>query len=107
MTRKIIYSIVPLLVLLAAASLACIVGYFVFRGIDGQLPLSKIITKSTQLFLVLSIFPAMAYLKFNKGDLGFAAKAVFFRASIAGVRFGICNVDAGIYRRVRAWHPYY
>ncbi|MGZ4979720.1 MAG: CPBP family intramembrane glutamate endopeptidase, partial [Methylobacter sp.] len=60
MIKKTIYSIVPLLVLLSAISLACIVGYFIFQAIDGRLPLSKIITKATQLFLVLSIFPAMA-----------------------------------------------
>lgn len=92
MIRNIIYSLVPLLVLLAASSLACIVGYFIFQGIDGQLPLSKIITKSTQLFLVLSIFPAMAYLKFNKGDLGFAVKAVFFKQVLLGFGLGFATL---------------
>jgi len=92
MTRKITYSLVPLLVLLAAASLACIVGYYVFQAIDGQLTLSKIITKSTQLFLVLSIFPAMAYLKLNKRDLGFAAKAVFFKQVLLGFGLGFATL---------------
>jgi membrane protease YdiL (CAAX protease family) len=92
MIRNIIYSLVPLLVLLAASSLACIVGYFIFQGIDGQLPLSKIITKSTQLFLVLSIFPAMAYLKVNKADLGFAAKAVFFKQVLLGFGLGFATL---------------
>lgn len=92
MIRNIIYSLVPLLVLLAAASLACVVGYFVFQGIDGQLPLPKIITKSTQLFLVLSIFPAMAYLKLNKGDLGFAAKAVFLKQVLLGFGLGFATL---------------
>jgi len=92
MTRKIIYSIVPLLVLLAASSLACIVGYFIFQGIDGRFPLSKVITKSTQLFLVLSIFPAMAYLKLSKADLGFAAKAVFFKQVLLGFGLGLATL---------------
>ncbi len=92
MLRHVIYSLVPLLVLLAASSLACIVGYFVFQGIDGQLPLSKIITKSTQLFLVLSIFPAMAYLKFNKGDLGFAEKTVFLKQVMLGFGLGFATL---------------
>jgi membrane protease YdiL (CAAX protease family) len=92
MTRKIIYSIVPLLVLLAASSLACIVGYFIFQSIDGRFPLSKVITKSTQLFLVLSIFPAMAYLKLNKSDLGFAAKAVFFKQVLLGFGLGFATL---------------
>jgi membrane protease YdiL (CAAX protease family) len=92
MTRKIIYSIMPLLVLLAASSLACIVGYFIFQGIDGQFPLSKVITKSTQLFLVLSIFPAMAYLKLSKADLGFAAKTVFFKQVLLGFGLGFATL---------------
>jgi membrane protease YdiL (CAAX protease family) len=92
MTRKIIYSIVPLLVLLTVSSLACIVGYFVFQGIDGRFPLSKVITKSTQLFLVLSIFPAMAYLKLSKADLGFAAKAVFFKQVLLGFALGFATL---------------
>ncbi|MCK9620904.1 MAG: CPBP family intramembrane metalloprotease [Methylobacter sp.] len=92
MIRKIIYSIVPLLVLLAASSLACIVGYFIFQGIDGRFPLSKVITKSTQLFLVLSIFPAMAYLKLSKTDLGFAAKAVFFKQVLLGFGLGFATL---------------
>ncbi|MDP1666378.1 MAG: CPBP family intramembrane metalloprotease [Methylobacter sp.] len=92
MIKKIIYSIVPLLVLLSAASIACIVGYFIFQGIDGRLPLSKIITKSTQLFLVLSIFPAMAYLKFNKGDLGFVTKAVFLKQVLLGFGLGFVTL---------------
>ncbi|MGZ5620928.1 MAG: CPBP family glutamic-type intramembrane protease [Methylobacter sp.] len=92
MTRKTIYSIVPLLVLLSAISLACIVGYFVFQAIDGRLPLSKIITKSTQLFLVLSIFPAMAYMKLNRGDLGFAAKALFFKQVLFGLGLGFATL---------------
>jgi membrane protease YdiL (CAAX protease family) len=92
MTRKIVYSLVPLLVLLTASSLACIVGYYVFQAIDGQLTLSKIITKSTQLFLVLSIFPAMTFLKLNKRDLGFAAKAVFFKQVLLGFGLGFATL---------------
>ncbi|MCK9397448.1 MAG: CPBP family intramembrane metalloprotease [Methylobacter sp.] len=92
MIKKIIYSIVPLLVLLAAASLACIAGYFIFQGTEGQFSLSKIITKLTQLFLVLSIFPAMAYLKFTKSDLGFAAKPVFLKQVLQGLGLGFVTL---------------
>lgn len=92
MIRKIIYSLVPFLVLLTASALACIVGYFIFQGIDGQLPLSKIITKATQLFLVLSIFPAMVYLKFNKHDLGFAEQAVFLKQILSGFGLGFITL---------------
>jgi membrane protease YdiL (CAAX protease family) len=92
MLRYIIYSTVPLLVLLATASLACIVGYLVLHNVETDFSLSKIITKSTQLFLVLSIFPAMAYLKFNKGDLGFATKARFLKQLLLGFGLGFITL---------------
>ncbi len=92
MIRNISYSLMPLLVLLAASSLACIAGYFIFQGINGQLPLAKIISKTTQLFLVLSIFPAMAYLKLNSSDLGFAPKSVFFKQLLLGFGLGFMTL---------------
>lgn len=92
MLKHIIYSIVPLLVLLVAASLACIVGYLVMQNVETDFSLSKIITKSTQLFLVLSIFPAMAYLKFNKADLGFAARSVFLKQLLLGFGLGFITL---------------
>lgn len=92
MNKYITSLIAPLLVLTAAASLACIVGYFIFQGIDGYFPLSKIITKSTQLFLALSIFPAMAWLKFNKSDLGFAPRPVFLTQISQGIGLGFITL---------------
>lgn len=92
MLRYIVYSIVPLLVLLATASLACIVGYLVLQNVETDFSLSKIITKSTQLFLVLSIFPAMAYLKFNKADLGFAARTIFLKQILLGFGLGFITL---------------
>ena len=92
MSKKIIYTLVPLLVLLVASSLACIAGYFIFQGVAGQLSLAKIISKTTQLFLVLSIFPAMAYLKLNRSDLGFAPKAVFFKQLLLGFGLGFMTL---------------
>lgn len=90
--RNIIYSIVPLLVLLAASALACIVGYFIMQAIGDQLSLSQIITRLTQLFLVLSIYPAMAYLGLKKGDLGVAGKAVFLKQVFQGFGLGFVTL---------------
>ena len=87
-----LYAIVPLLVLLAAISLACIVGYFIMQGIGDQFPFRKVISKSTQLFLVLSIFPAMAYLKINKEELGFAARPVFLKQLLQGFGLGFMTL---------------
>jgi membrane protease YdiL (CAAX protease family) len=84
--------LIPLLVLLIASSLACIAGYLIVQGTDVQLPLSKIISKATQIFLVLSIFPAMAYLKLSKTDLGFARKAVFLKQVYIGLGLGLITL---------------
>ena len=90
--RYLFYTIVPLLVLLAAISLACIVGYFIVQGIGDFVPFRKIISKSTQLFLVLSIFPAMAYLKINKEELGFAPRPVFLKQLLQGFGLGFMTL---------------
>ncbi len=90
--RYLFYTLVPLLVLLAAISLACIVGYFIMQGIGDFVPFRKIISKSTQLFLVLSIFPAMAYLKINKEELGFAARSIFLKQLLQGFGLGFMTL---------------
>jgi membrane protease YdiL (CAAX protease family) len=89
---SILYTIVPLFVLLAAVALACIVSYFIMQAIGDQFPFRKVITKFTQLFLVLSIFPAMAYLKINKEELGFAARPVFLKQLIQGFGLGFITL---------------
>jgi len=90
--RYLFYTFVPLLVLLAAISLACIVSYFIVQGIGEFVPFRKIISKSTQLFLVLSIFPAMAYLKINKEELGFAPRPVFLKQLLQGFGLGFITL---------------
>ena len=92
MMRYLFYTFVPLLVLLAAISLACIVSYFIVQGIGEFVPFRKIISKSTQLFLVLSIFPAMAYLKINKEELGFAPRPVFLKQLLQGFGLGFITL---------------
>jgi membrane protease YdiL (CAAX protease family) len=92
MMRYFFYTVVPFLVLLAATSLACIVGYFIVLGIGDAIPFRQILTRSTQLFLVLSIFPAMAYLKINKEELGFAPGLVFLKQLLQGFGLGFMTL---------------
>jgi membrane protease YdiL (CAAX protease family) len=90
--RYVFYTVIPFLVLLAATSLACTVGYFMVLGIGDAIPFRQILTRSTQLFLVLSIFPAMAYLKINKEELGFAPRLVFFKQLLKGFGLGFMTL---------------
>lgn len=90
--RYFIYSIVPLLILLTAITLACIIGYFVLLGIGDQFPFDKVISKATQLFLVLSIFPTMAIMGINKEQLGFAGRSLFLKQLLHGFCLGFVTL---------------
>lgn len=92
MLIRLFYALVPLLVLLGATVLACVLGYFIMLGLDGQLPLRKIISKSTQLLLVLSIFPLMRYLNINREQLGFADRNLFFKQLGQGFVLGFVTL---------------
>ena len=87
MIRNIYYAIVPLLVLFCALLLSCTLGYFIVQGIGDAMPFRQILTRSTQLYLVLSIYPLARYLKISKKEFGFAPSLVFLKQLCQG--FGI------------------
>ena len=89
---SLMYALVPLLVLLAATFLACILAYFLVSVWGDELSFRTIIRKSTQLFLVLSIFPAMHYLRLSKFDLGFSSRPVFIKQLFQGVGLGFVTL---------------
>jgi membrane protease YdiL (CAAX protease family) len=90
--RIIFYALVPLLVLLFAVSLSCILAFFVIKGVGDVVPFQKIISKSTQLLLILSIFPTMKLLNIDKAQLGFAARPVFFKQLGQGLVLGFLTL---------------
>jgi len=62
-------------------------GYFIVQGIGDAMPFRQILTRSTQLYLVLSIYPLARYLKISKKEFGFAPSLVFLKQLCQG--FGI------------------
>jgi uncharacterized protein len=84
--------VMPLLVLLVATFLACILAYVVVLVWDDGVSFRTIIKKASQVFLVLSIFPAMHYLKLNKFDLGFAARPAFIKQIASGFGLGFITL---------------
>lgn len=92
MKRYLVYSIIPLLVLLAATTTACVLGYLIALGLDDPSALRKLIIRLTQILLLLSIFPTMAYLKFKKEDLGFTARPRFIKQLQQGFGLGIITL---------------
>ncbi|MEQ1546183.1 MAG: CPBP family intramembrane glutamic endopeptidase [Methyloglobulus sp.] len=91
MMKRCLYALVPLLVLLAATFLACILAY-ILVSLWHDLSFRFIVKKASQLFLVLSIFPAMYYLKLNKFDLGFSQRPVFVKQLWQGVGLGFITL---------------
>lgn len=92
MKRYLVNLIVPLLILLAATSTACALGYLIALGLGDQSMLRKLIIRLTQISLLLSIFPAMAYLKFKKEELGFTARPVFIKQLAQGFGLGLVTL---------------
>lgn len=90
--RCVFYALVPLVVLLLAISLSCIIAFFVIKGVGDVVPFQKIISKSTQILLILSIFPAMKILNIDKEQLGFATRPVFFKQLLQGLGLGLLTL---------------
>ena len=90
--RYLFYTIVPLLILLVALSLACVISYFIVLGIGDAISFRQLINRLAQLFLMLSIFPAMAYLKISKAELGFAQRPVFLKQLLQGFGLGFMTL---------------
>ena len=75
--RYVFYGLVPFFVLLAAILLSCSLGYILVQNIGDTLPFRQILTRLTQIFLLLSIFPMMRYLRIDKVALGFPSWGLF------------------------------
>ena len=86
------YATIPLLVLLLAISLSCIIAFLIIKGAGDILPFQKVVSKSTQVLLILSIFPAMKILNIDKQQLGFAARPVFFKQLLQGLGLGLITL---------------
>lgn len=91
-SRSLYYALMPLLVLLVAIVVACILSYILVVASNNNLPLANTISKITQLLLVLSIFPAMTWLTIDKSELGFAERKRFIKQLVSGFILGIITL---------------
>ncbi|MDX8128969.1 CPBP family intramembrane glutamic endopeptidase [Methylomonas sp. OY6] len=90
--RWIVYALLPLLILVIAATTASMLGYGLLWLAGDILPLAKVISKITLVLLLLSIFPLKNYLQFSWADLGFAPKAIFFKQMGQGLALGLLTL---------------
>jgi membrane protease YdiL (CAAX protease family) len=107
------YSLVPLLILLFFAALSSVLSYILLMLAGDIISMRKIVSKATQIFLLLSIFPLRHYLKLSWSDIGFAPKALFFKQIVCGLLLGMVtlmpvmlmlyNLDVSIIDQTREW----
>lgn len=90
--RRCLYALTPLLVLLTAIFLADAISYVTVSIVGEGVSFRSLMKKLTQVFLVLSIYPAMRLLKLNLRDLGFAPVAVFTKQLAQGAGIGLISL---------------
>lgn len=92
MLNKTLISLVPFLMLLIFSIFACFIGYGIFLLLDGAVELSRIISRVTQVFLILSIYPVMRWLSISFADLGFVPFRIFLKQMSGGIVLGILTL---------------
>lgn len=90
--KIIYYALVPLLVLLTVATLSSAISYFILMVAGDMVTMRKILSKTTQILLLLSIFPLRHYLKLSWADIGFASKNIFAKQIAIGLFLGFVTL---------------
>ncbi|MDO8843329.1 MAG: CPBP family glutamic-type intramembrane protease [Methylicorpusculum sp.] len=90
--KYLLYSLMPLGILLATASLAIVFSYGVLLVLGDVLLLSKLTNKVTQVFLIISIFPIKHYLNLSWSELGFVRAKTFFSQITMGLGLGFMTL---------------
>jgi membrane protease YdiL (CAAX protease family) len=90
--KYIVYALIPLAILTSLALISCVLSYFILQLSGDILPLHKLISKGTQIFLVLSLFPLRHYLKISWTEIGFAIKPIFGQQVLLGLGLGLLTL---------------
>lgn len=86
------YAIAPLIILFALITLACFLGYGILMIFGDIWPLHKMISKVSQVLLILSIFPLRRYLNLSWAEIGFAPRTLFLKQMAVGFCFGFLTL---------------
>ncbi|NOQ16210.1 MAG: CPBP family intramembrane metalloprotease [Methyloprofundus sp.] len=92
MLKKIAITFIPFAMLLLYSFIACFIGYGLFLLLDGAIELRRLISRTTQVVLILSIYPVMRWLNNSAADLGFIAFKPFIKQLVSGVALGIVTL---------------
>ena len=107
------YALLPLVLLVTLIVCAGLLGYGLLQVAGDLQPLDKIIGRTTQILLVLSIFPLKKILQLSWKDLGFAPRAVFLKQLFQGLLLALVTLlpvlltlyglDVHVFDDTRAW----
>lgn len=92
MLNRLLGFFAPLLVLFVATFCASLLAYVITLIFGDAFSFRTVFKRSSQLFLILSIFPVMSCLKLNWTDIGFATKPLFFRQIGQGFAIGFVTL---------------
>lgn len=87
----------PLFILILFSLISCFLGYGLFILLDGSIELRKLISKSTQILLIICIYPTMLWLKHNATELGFVRFKLFIKQLLLGIILGIFTLLPVLY----------
>lgn len=85
-------TLIPFAMLLLFSLMACFVGYGLFLMLDGAIELRRLISRTTQVLLIVSIYPVMRWLNNSMADLGFVAVKPFIVQVLAGALLGVVTL---------------
>ncbi len=85
-------TLLPLCVLFTVISFACLLGYSILLIFGDIYSLNKLISRLSQLLLVLSIFPLRHYLNLSWTELGFTKKSLFIKQIGTGFIAGLITL---------------
>ncbi len=92
MLRKIYIACIPFGMLLLYTAISCVLGYGIFIWLDGAIELRRLISRLTQVLLIVSIYPVMRYLNIRAAELGFVPIKLFLKQMLGGIVLGLCTL---------------
>lgn len=87
----------PFFILIIFSLISCFVAFGIYNLIEGSLELRKLISKTTQVLLILSIYPSMRYLKHKASELGFVRFKCFIKHMFFGSILGLFTLFPILY----------
>jgi len=87
----------PFFILLLFSFISCFVGYGIYIALDGAIELRRLISKTTQVLLIISIYPTMRWLNHKASELGFIPFKQFIKQMCFGSILGLFTLFPILY----------